>query len=313
MAECRDDCRDEQPRVPRLQRQPSCAENVQQGIALALSGGVAGALAKTVVAPLDRIKLLNQAGQSAGTFSTLHTVVHNEGWRALWRGNTVNVIRMIPNKGVLLSCSDIYKDNIRSLQLGHFWTGAISGGLAGGTAIALTYPLDLARTRMAGFLLAKGETTRYPTLVATISAIWRAEGVRGLFRGMSPTLAGSFPYEGIKFGTYGWLKQHDGGSCSSALHRATWGALAATLAHVVTYPNDTVRRRLQIQEGVGAQLRYRGAFDCFFKMLKQEGWRSLYAGIRVTILRGVPNTGIQFCVYEACKDFIVAEERRRQL
>ena len=226
MAECA-----EQPRrVPRLQRQPSRAETVQQGVALAFSGGVAGALAKTVVAPLERIKLLNQAGQSAGAFSTLYKVVHNEGWRALWRGNGVNVIRMIPNKGVLLSCSDIYKDNIRSLQISHFWTGAISGGLAGGTAIALTYPLDLARTRMAGFLLARGETTRYPTLVATIVAIWRAEGVRGLFRGMSPTLAGSFPYEGIKFGTYGWLKQHNGGSSSSSLQRATWGALAATLS-----------------------------------------------------------------------------------
>lgn len=309
MAECA-----EQPRrVPRLQRQPSRAETAQHGVALAFSGGVAGALAKTVVAPLERIKLLNQAGQSAGAFSTLYKVVHNEGWRALWRGNGVNVIRMIPNKGVLLSCSDIYKDKIRSLQISHFWTGAISGGLAGGTAIALTYPLDLARTRMAGFLLARGETTRYPTLVATIVAIWRAEGVRGLFRGMSPTLAGSFPYEGIKFGTYGWLKQHNGGSSSSSLQRATWGALAATLAHVVTYPNDTVRRRLQIQEGGGAQLRYSGAFDCFFKMLRQEGWRSLYAGMRVTILRGVPNTGIQFCVYEACKDFTVAEERRRRL
>ena len=122
MAECA-----EQPRrVPRLQRQPSGAESVQQGVALAFSGGVAGALAKTVVAPLERIKLLNQAGQSAGAFSTLYKVVHNEGWRALWRGNGVNVIRMIPNKGVLLSCSDIYKDNIRSLQISHFWTGAIS-------------------------------------------------------------------------------------------------------------------------------------------------------------------------------------------
>ena len=130
MAECA-----EQPRrVPRLQRQPSRAETAQHGVALAFSGGVAGALAKTVVAPLERIKLLNQAGQSAGAFSTLYKVVHNEGWRALWRGNGVNVIRMIPNKGVLLSCSDIYKDNIRSLQISHFWTGAISGGLAGGKA-----------------------------------------------------------------------------------------------------------------------------------------------------------------------------------
>ena len=133
-----------------------------------------------------------------------------------------------------------------------------------------------------------------------------------LFRGVGPTLFGSFPYEGIKFGTYGWLKRNDGGSGSS-LWRAGCGAAAATLAHVITYPNDTVRRRLQIQGTPGSELRYDGAFDCFFKMWKQEGWRSLYAGIRVTILRGVPNTGIQFCVYEACKDLLLERERRLKL
>ena len=186
----------QQPRA-RLQGPKSShhAGNAKHGMALGLSGGVAGAVAKTAVAPLERIKLLNQAGQSAGLFATLHKVMHNEGWRALWRGNTVNVIRMIPNKGILLGCSDVYKDAMRSLCLGPFWTGALSGALAGGTAIVLTYPLDLARTRMAGFLLQKGEVTQYPTLVATISAVYRTEGFRALFRGVGPTLAGSFPYE----------------------------------------------------------------------------------------------------------------------
>eukprot|EP00908_Phaeocystis_cordata_P024969 Transcript_7428.p1 GENE.Transcript_7428~~Transcript_7428.p1 ORF type:complete len:313 (-),score=98.81 Transcript_7428:185-1123(-) len=303
----------QQPRA-RLQGPKSShhAGNAKHGMALGLSGGVAGAVAKTAVAPLERIKLLNQAGQSAGLFATLHKVMHNEGWRALWRGNTVNVIRMIPNKGILLGCSDVYKDAMRSLCLGPFWTGALSGALAGGTAIVLTYPLDLARTRMAGFLLQKGEVTQYPTLVATISAVYRTEGFRALFRGVGPTLAGSFPYEGIKFGTYGWLKRNDGGG-GSAVWRASCGAAAATLAHVITYPNDTVRRRLQIQGAPGSEMRYSGALDCFHKMVQQEGWRSLYAGIRVTILRGVPNTGIQFCVYEACKDLLIERERRWNL
>ena len=95
--------------------------------------------------------------------------------------------------------------------------------------------------------------------------------------------------------------------------RASCGAAAATLAHVITYPNDTVRRRLQIQGAPGSEIRYSGALDCFHKMVQQEGWRSLYAGIRVTILRGVPNTGIQFCVYEACKDLLIERERRWNL
>ena len=108
-------------------------------------------------------------------------------------------------------------------------------------------------------------------------------------------------------------KRSGEGRFGGTLWNASCGAVAATLAHVVTYPNDTVRRRLQLQGCNGAPIQYQGAVDCLVKVSRQEGWRALYAGLGVTMLRGVPNTGIQFCVYEACKDFTVAEERRRRL
>ena len=304
-------------------------QSAYHGALLGLSGGFAGAVAKTCVAPLERIKLLNQAGTSVGSFTTLHKVVVNEGWPALWRGNTANVARMVPNKGVLLACSDVYRDALKPLKLSTFWGGAIGGAFAGATAILVTYPLDLARTRMAGFIVSRGEASLYTTTYGTVSAIYRLEGPRGLFRGMGPTLAGSFPYEGIKFGTYACLKRRlehgDGGVGSvgsgghgsgsggsggiSAPWRAACGAFAATLAHVLTYPNDTVRRRLQLQGAAGTTLRYHGWLDCLRKVCAEEGWRALYAGLGITILRGVPNTGIQFTVYEACKDAIKRSRR----
>ena len=45
----------------------------------------------------------------------MQRVIEEEGMQGLWRGNTVNVLRMIPNKGVLHMTNDMYKDAIKSV------------------------------------------------------------------------------------------------------------------------------------------------------------------------------------------------------
>ena len=47
---------------------------------------------------------------------------------------------------------------------------------------------------------------------------------------------------------------------------------------------------------------------CFRHVLRYEGWPALYRGLGVAIIRAVPNTGIQFAVYEACKTVIARVE-----
>ena len=117
------------------------------------------------------MSLLNQVGPRGSALQTLRRVTFHEGFWALWRGNSVNVLRMIPNKGVLLACSDLYKEPLRALERNKFWHGAASGALAGATAALLTYPLDLARSRMAGC------SSSAATLIATARASvarWRS-------------------------------------------------------------------------------------------------------------------------------------------
>jgi hypothetical protein len=279
--------------------------------ALGMSGGLAGGIAKTCVAPLERIKLLMQTGQSTGLIITLRRILHHEGYLALWRGNTVNVIRMVPNKCVLLSCSDIYKDVLRSCgggNLSTFLQGGVAGALAGCTATFATYPLDLARTRMAGVLhKATGPKLGSSAgFVATLLTIRRQEGFGALFRGVTPTVLGALPYEGLKFGTYDWLKREttSPGEKTSPIWRACCGAIAALVAHVATYPNDVIRRRLQLQGSTRGELLYCSYWDCCRQLVRNEGWLVLYRGLGVTMVRAVPNTGIQFGVYEGCKDLI---------
>ena len=74
------------------------------------------------------------------------TVIREEGVRGLWRGNTVNVLRMIPNKGVLHATNDLYKDFARNLAVAVPAVAAcgtgmqlfVSGSLAGMTSVAAT-------------------------------------------------------------------------------------------------------------------------------------------------------------------------------
>jgi len=288
----------------------------QKATILLVAGGIAGATAKSCVAPLERVKLLSQAGETKlGVFATMGKVIEEEGIQGLWRGNTVNVLRMVPNKGVLHMTNDMYKDLVKwamitlpaCADLSHGTQQFITGSMAGFTSVLTTYPLDLVRTRMAGQLCRGDVCLPYNTWLETFKWTVQNEGVAGLYRGVSPTLLGSLPYEGIKFWSYDYFKsvlpKNEDGS-----QHISWklvaGAAGATVAHLVTYPMDTVRRRMQLQGLGGAQALYKNMLDCGVQIARKEGPVALYRGLTATCIRGVPNTGIQFAVYEGLKTLL---------
>ena len=78
----------------------------------------------------------------------------------------------------------------------------LAGSLAGVTSQSMTYPLDLARARMA-----VTHKERYRTLREVFVKIWREEGPRTFYRGYLPTILGVIPYAGVSFFTYDSLKR----------------------------------------------------------------------------------------------------------
>ena len=132
------------------------------------------------------------------------------------------------------------------------------GSLAGATATAATYPLDLVRSRMAGQW---GSYTVYPTITRAAYKIFKEEGGRALVQGMRPTLLGIVPYAGLSFMVFETLKsriQRDrstrtGEAVTDAdipvALRLLAGGVAGLVAQSATYPLDIVRRRMQV--GVG--------------------------------------------------------------
>ncbi|XP_028087305.1 adenine nucleotide transporter BT1, chloroplastic/mitochondrial-like [Camellia sinensis] len=66
-----------------------------------ISGAVAGAVSRTAVAPLETIRTHLMVG-SSGHSSTevFHNIMKTDGWKGLFRGNFVNVIRVAPSKAI---------------------------------------------------------------------------------------------------------------------------------------------------------------------------------------------------------------------
>lgn len=71
------------------------------------SGGFAGIVAKTSVAPIDRLKFLFMGSMQKFSFTNMHRefnrVVQQEGMRSLWKGNMAQIIRVFPYSGVVSS------------------------------------------------------------------------------------------------------------------------------------------------------------------------------------------------------------------
>jgi Mitochondrial carrier protein len=283
-----------------------------------ICGGLAGMVAKTVTSPLERIKMLSQTGEHGAASKSIvaiyRHILQTEGIRGLWAGNGANLLRVFPSKAVVFSSNDVYRKWLTTaIHMDPTSASFLAGGLAGMTATATTYPLDLVRGRISGKVASdKAYTSVYRTLCLTV----RDEGIRGLYKGLIPTMIGALPYVGIQFGTVGVLERqfppvyndndNDDNTTTTTMIPSPWrktlfGGLGGVMAGLVTYPNDTVRRLLQLQGSRGTIVVYRNYWDCVKQTVVKHGVSRLYRGLGINLIRMAPNSAVQFGSYEFFK------------
>lgn len=259
-----------------------------------LVGGISGAVAKTATAPIERVKLLLQNQDSKnpkyhGMVGCMKTVVEEEGPQSLWRGNTANIVRYFPTQALNFMFKEKYKkmfvtctqqENFKKFFIGNL----MAGGCAGATGLVGVYPLDYARNAMAM------DKTGKATMGSVIKEKFADGGLLGLYQGFAPSVAGIFVYRAAYFGL------HDVGKSvfpAARKNPAANLALAFTtdsLAGVIAYPFDTVRRRMMMQRKASASAgepRYNGSIDCAKKIITEEGVASMYKGAFSNIIRGL--------------------------
>jgi solute carrier family 25 (adenine nucleotide translocator) protein 4/5/6/31 len=266
-----------------------------------MMGGVSAAVSKTLVAPIERVKLLLQvqdASQSIkvedrynGIQDCFQRVIREQGFGSLWRGNMANVIRYFPTQALNFAFKDFYKTifnpyNPKTEPFKFFVGNCLSGGAAGATSLCVVYPLDFARTRLAADVGSGGDR-EFNGLVDCIMKIFKKDGPAGLYRGFGISVIGIIAYRASYFGMFDTGKAMLFPDAKNANVFAMWGfAQCVTVgAGILSYPLDTVRRRLMMDSG-RAEKMYNGTMDCFAKITRDEGPRAFFKGSLSNVIRG---------------------------
>jgi len=266
------------------------------------AGGTAAAVSKTLVAPIERVKLLLQVQAASkalegkeykGIVDAFVRIPKEQGFMSFWRGNMANVIRYFPTQALNFAFKDTYKQLFlagvdKKTQFGRYFLGNLaSGGAAGATSLCFVYPLDFARTRL-GADVGSGKAREFNGLVHCLKTIAQRDGVRGLYQGFFVSIQGIIVYRASYFGSYDTIMGvlPDSKNMNFFLK---WGVaqVVTTGAGVVSYPFDTVRRRMMMQSGRAKEdLLYKGTVDCWKKIYQQEGGKAFFKGAFSNVLRG---------------------------
>ncbi|CZT41543.1 related to mitochondrial carrier protein [Rhynchosporium secalis] len=294
----------------------------QPVVASFCAGGLAGAVSRTVVSPLERLKILFQI-QSVGreeyklsVGKGLSKMWRDEGWKGFMRGNGTNCIRIVPYSAVQFGSYNFYSKFFASspgVELDSF-RRLLCGATAGITSVFCTYPLDIVRTRLsiqsASFAaLSQTQRDRLPGMWATLKIMYKTEGgIRALYRGIIPTVAGVAPYVGLNFMTYESVRTAltpEGDKNPSAVRKLAAGAISGAVAQTCTYPFDVLRRRFQINTMSGMGYQYKSIFDAVRVIIAQEGIKGMYKGIVPNLLKVAPSMASSWLTFEMTRDFFL--------
>jgi len=267
--------------------------------------GVAAAVSKTAAAPIERVKLLVQNQDEmikqgrldkpySGVVDCVQRTLKTEGVIPFWRGNLANVLRYFPTQALNFAFKDTIKSVFKTAkdapQWKKFGTNILSGGCAGSLSLMFVYSLDYARTRLANDAKGKGGERQFNGLVDVYTKTIKTDGIAGLYRGFTISCVGIFIYRGMYFGLYDSLKPILLGEDASVLLSFLLGWGVTITSGLMSYPIDTVRRRMMMTSG--AAVKYNGSIDCAVKVIKSEGFMSLMKGAGANILRGVAGAGV---------------------
>jgi solute carrier family 25 protein 42 len=302
-------------------------------------GAAAGAAAKTVTAPLDRLKLIFQVSSqrftlAAGARALAHTVAA-EGAPALWRGHSATLLRIVPYAGLHYAAHEALEEALLARRAGarggddgrrrdagqqQRRGGAPSslsatdrfaaGAGAGAAATLVTYPLDVLRAQLvvAPPGVAGGAVTG-ARLRAGVAAL-RQGGVAAAFRGLGPTLAGIVPYSGVTWLAYTTLRERAelaaaAAASADAPQPASWLSpqlrtlAAGAVAGLVGQSATYPLDVARRRMQVGGAQGEGGALAVLARAVRAEGAAVLFKGLSLNWFKGPVATAVSFAAFEA--------------
>ncbi|KAJ7812310.1 mitochondrial NAD transporter [Mycena olivaceomarginata] len=256
----------------------------------------------------------------------MKSIAKHDGLRGFYRGLGPTILGYLPTWAIYFSVYDGIKTAFGEARLGaqeklypaaqvkgyqpimqeHPWSLHILSAMTAGAASTIcTNLLWVIKTR---FMTQLRSEVRHKHALDAALTIYRSEGVSAFYHGLVPSLLGishvavQFPlYEQLKL----WAQARTHGPLSNQLILLC-SAVAKMTASVVTYPHKVVRTRLQTQcrllvessDGLLNRMDRGSIVHTTKKLVRMEGWRSLYKGLSVNLIRTVPNSAVTMLTYE---------------
>ena len=306
---------------------------VPKPLVLFSAGALSGAIAKTITAPLDRVKILLQvsggfqggaigkAAKQGNLIESLIAVGKQEGIKGYWKGNLPQVLRVVPYSAAQLYSYEVFKqrfaDENGSLSV---QKRLLAGAAAGMTATLVRKKEKIKRKTDGTFFIKKCILTfvfsfilmqlTHPldtlrlrlavdpgckNLAAAVRVLAREGGFPAFYRGLGASMFGIAPYMALELACYDLLPKE-----MPSFGRGFSSALIAT---VTCYPLDTIRRRIQLVSASALP-----ATTAISNILKQDGIGGLYRGFLPNAIKNLPNKGVKLTVFDTAKKALVAAE-----
>ncbi|KAK9686851.1 hypothetical protein K7432_015001 [Basidiobolus ranarum] len=276
-----------------------------------IAGAGAGCVTSILTCPLDVVKtrLQNQGHRITepklghknykGTAGTLTRIWAEEGIRGLYRGLGPTIYGYLPTWAIYFSVYDHLKivvANKSNRSQDNVLVHIASAMGAGAASSILTNPLWVIKTRF----MTQSERTayHYRNTFDAFATIWKHEGLRGFYKGLTPSLLG-IVHVAVQFPLYEKLKislRPENGEPLGTTSILIASSASKMAASIVTYPHEVIRTRLQNQ--TVPPYKYLGVTHAISTINREEGWTAFYKGMPTNLFRTVPASALTILTYE---------------
>lgn len=147
-------------------------------------------------------------------------------------------------------------------------------------------------------------------MLSATRTIFRTEGGRSLYKGLSPTLLQIAPYSGLQFFFFTKLSQmakkflSPNSNDVDAKFLPFIGLMSGLIAKTITYPSDVVKKRLQVvgfgdaRRDLGVTKNHRNMIKCIIDIKHTEGYKGFYKGFAPSVIKAMLTSSLLFYVYE---------------
>ncbi|XP_052898721.1 mitochondrial thiamine pyrophosphate carrier-like [Anopheles moucheti] len=286
-----------------------------------IAGGFAGCITRFICQPLDVLKIRFQlqveplseqhvTSKYRTIAQSTRLVYREEGLRAFWKGHNPAQVLSIIYGVAQFSSYERFNHLLRTVdtfERHQSGRNFVCGALSGTFATVITLPLDVVRTR----LISQDPGRGYRSSVQGLKLIYTYEGVRGLYRGLGPSVLQIAPLTGGQFMFYNifgsMFRQYFNISANEtlpAIELFICGGLAGLCTKLLVYPLDLAKKRLQIQGFAKSRQTYGrhfvcdNMFNCLYNIAKQEGMIGLYKGLYPALLKACFMSAFYFAIYD---------------